>query len=289
MADIRPVTGDETLSSSNQNKVPPRHFDYGGNPLARYDTANSFYASPFGGAFQPGVYKERPSRKIGNGAPLGLSGFAATTVLLSLINLGVRGLDVPNIVVGVALAYGGFIQILAGMWEMATGNTFGATALTSYGGFWVSLAIVFTPAFGIADAYGGMGDKFYQALGLFIMAWFIFTVLMWICTLRSTFAFSSLFFFVWLDYLCIGLAYLYNDGGMPAKPQHELNLAGGVFGILAGFIAWWNMISGLLTPGNSFFLIPVLHFPWSETGRERKYKKKQQEEESLRSDPEKQA
>ena len=53
---------------------------------------------------------------------------------------------------------------------MALGNTFGATALSSYGGFWISLGIVFTPGgFGIATAYGGTGAAFYNALGFLIM------------------------------------------------------------------------------------------------------------------------
>jgi succinate-acetate transporter protein len=54
------------------------------------------------------------------------------------------------------------------------------------------------------------------------------------------------------------------------RPNSSLNKAGGGFGILAAFIAWWNMLAGLADRGNSFVLIPVLHFPWSEKGRDRK-------------------
>lgn len=57
----------------------------------------------------------------------GLFAFASTTLVLSLFNIGARGVDVPNVVVGMALFYGGISQMLAGMWEFATGNTFGAT------------------------------------------------------------------------------------------------------------------------------------------------------------------
>merc|ERR1711939_169464 len=97
------------------------------------------------GEFQPGLHKPTTERKFANPAPLGLSAFALTTCVLSLINIGVRGVHEPNIVVALAFGYGGLVQLLAGMWEMAVGNTFGATALSSYGGFWLSLAIVLTP------------------------------------------------------------------------------------------------------------------------------------------------
>lgn len=62
-------------------------------------------------------------RKFANPAPLGLLGFAATTFLLSLINVGARGVDMPNPIVGMALAYGGTAQFIAGVWEFAAGNT----------------------------------------------------------------------------------------------------------------------------------------------------------------------
>lgn len=79
----------------------------------------------------------------------------------------------------------------------------------------------------------------------------IFTFLMWICTLRSTIAFSSLLFFVWLTFLMLGIGYLDNDGGVAtAAPNPKLNLAGGAFGIIAAFIAWWNMMAGILDTSN---------------------------------------
>src|SRR5947199_2468822 len=72
--------------------------------------------------------------------PLGLAAFAATTFVLSMINANlVSGplTDVP-VVLGLALAYGGLVQLIAGIWEFRTGNTFGAVAFCSYGAFWIS-------------------------------------------------------------------------------------------------------------------------------------------------------
>jgi uncharacterized protein len=87
-----------------------------GNPLghtATNDPTLQFQA--FGGDFQPGLYRG-PSRKFANPAPLGLSAFALTTFVLSLVNMQARDLTKPNIVVGLAWGYGGLVQLLAGMW-----------------------------------------------------------------------------------------------------------------------------------------------------------------------------
>ena len=71
-------------------------------------------------------------------APLGLAGFAGTTFFLSIVNTNMLGASVQTIVLGLALFYGGLAQLLAGMWEFAKGNTFGAVAFSSFGAFWLS-------------------------------------------------------------------------------------------------------------------------------------------------------
>ncbi|KAF2022249.1 glyoxylate pathway regulator [Aaosphaeria arxii CBS 175.79] len=249
-------------------------YDYGGNPLAHFKTnePNARLAA-FGGDFQPGLYAP-PNRKFGNPAPLGLSAFALTTFVLSLINVGTLDIAHPNLVVAIAYGYGGLVQLLAGMWEMAIGNTFGATALSSYGGFWISFAIILTPGgfeikSGLAEESGGAAASFLNSFGLYLMGWFIFTTILLVCTLRSTVAFFSLFFTLDLAFLLLGIGYLQNDG---THPNNGCIVAGGVFGLLAAFLAWYNALAGIADNSNSFFVIPVAHFPWSEKGRERRNK-----------------
>jgi uncharacterized protein len=128
---------------------------------------------------------------------------------------------------------------------MAVGNTFGATALSSYGGFWISFAIIITPGgFNVAEAYSELGvnaENF--ALGYYLAGWFIFTFLLLICTLKSTVAFFLLFFFLDLAFLFLFLAHLYPDAeGNVHKP---LNKAGGYFGIFSAFMAWYNALAGI--------------------------------------------
>ena len=114
----------ETAHNENAEQQVARArqpYDYGGNPLAHIHTGDSARLPAFGGAAQPGLYKP-PKNNIANPAPLGLAGFALTTFLLSCVNLGVRGIAAPTIVIAPALVYGGFIQLLAGMWEIAVGE-----------------------------------------------------------------------------------------------------------------------------------------------------------------------
>ncbi|KAF9250832.1 hypothetical protein DTO013E5_7276 [Penicillium roqueforti] len=259
--------------SVEEHQVAQAAARFGYGPLAQVNN-NERSLPPFGGEFQPGLYKPVEGRKFANPAPLGLCAFALTTFVLSAINMGTLDISSPNIVVGLAFAYGGLVQLLSGMWEMAVGNTFGATALSSYGGFWIAFAIVLTPGgFEIGEALGESSSdpsKFYDSMGLFLLGWFIFTTIMLFCTLKSTVAFFMLFFTLDLTFLLLGIAYLQRspDG----SPNTNVQMAGGFFGFLAAFSAWYNALAGLADNSNSFFIIPVAHFPWSPTGRVRRGK-----------------
>lgn len=128
---------------------------------------------------------------------------------------------------------------------MAVGNTFGATALSSYGGFWLSLAIVLTPGgFEIVSAYEAGGPTaFNNAFGFFLAGWFIFTTILLICTLRSTVAFFLLFFFLDLAFLFLFLAHL--EQSAEGVVHSGLTKAGGYFGLFAAFMAWYNALAGI--------------------------------------------
>ncbi|KAH8430961.1 acetate uptake transporter family protein [Aspergillus melleus] len=260
------------MSYANDEEGNRRSYHVGFGPLAHVNTAETQLPA-FGGELQPGLYRSVKNRKIGNPAPLGLAGFALTTFILGCINIQARDVTEPNIVVGSAFAYGGLVQLLAGMWEMAAGNTFGATALSSYGGFWISLAIVFTPGgFNIQAALkaadnGSMG-MFYDSLGLFLMGWFIFTFLLVTCTVKSTVTFFSLFLSLDLAFLLLGIGYMRRDA--MEVPNAAIIKSGGFFALLAAFLAWYIALAGIADDSNSFFIIPVFHFPWSEKGRKGK-------------------
>ncbi|KAM7191140.1 GPR1/FUN34/yaaH family domain containing protein [Naviculisporaceae sp. PSN 640] len=276
------VNGGPGLNGARNAPAYRSGYDYH-NPMAHLHADNEPRLPAFGGEFQPGLYRSVEARKFANPAPLGLSAFALTTFVLSAVNLNTRGLNAPNIAVPLALGYGGLVQLLAGMWEMAVGNTFGATALSSYGGFWIAYGILLTPHWNILGTGGpydstatravdpNMGDS---AVGIFLTGWFIFTTILLLCTLRSTIMFFLLFFTLDLAFLMLACG-AYADNNGTTEIAHKLHQAGGGFGMIAAFLAWYNAFAGIADSSNSFFLIPVFHFPWSEKGREQRLAKQE--------------
>ncbi|KAI1849069.1 hypothetical protein JX265_011268 [Neoarthrinium moseri] len=262
--DVEKVT---TTGTDTNGAAPTNRYDYGGNPMAHIHSGPDGRLAAFGGEFQPGLYRSTEHRKFANPAPLGLSAFALTTFVLSLINMGARNIAAPNIVLALAYGYGGLVQLLAGMWEMAVGNTFGATALSSYGGFWISYAILLTPGFNALGAYEEAPADEASVLGFFLSGWFIFTFILLMCTLRSTVMFFLLFFTLDLAFLMLACGEFAKSNGAKSSAT-MLQQAGGAFGILAAFLAWYNAFAGIADRSNSFFIIPVIHFPWSDKGRE---------------------
>jgi len=260
---VNNVNGDmEKGSISGASIEHPTH-----GPIRQvYVDSQGRFLPPFGGEMQVAPYQ--PSfRKFANPGPLGLSAFALTTFVLSLINLQTRGITNPNVVVGMAYGYGGLVQLLAGMWEMASGNTFAATALSSYGGFWISWGMINTPFFGFAEAY--TASEAQDVLGFYLMGWFIFTFLLLLCTMKSTVAFFLLFFTLDVCFLFLGLGHLIRPDN--ADISHVgLIKVGGVFGLLAAFLAWYNAYAGISESANSFLQVHVVHFPWSETRKAEK-------------------
>ncbi|KAI0203505.1 gpr fun34 family protein [Astrocystis sublimbata] len=265
------VPGATGANVNGSHNPATQRYDYGGNPLYHAHTGDDTRLAAFGGEFQPGLYKSTEHRKFANPAPLGLSAFALTTFVLSLVNLKTRGVAEPNIALSLAYGYGGLVQLLAGMWEMAVGNTFGATALSSYGGFWISYAIILTPAFNVLGSYSESEADTASVLGFFLTGWFIFTFMLLLLTLRSTIMFCLLFFTLDLAFLFLATSEFANSNGN-ATAGAGLQKAGGVFGLFAAFLAWYNAFAGIADTSNSFFIPHVFHFPWSEKGREARAK-----------------
>jgi len=188
-------------------------------------------------------------RVLGNPGPLGLYSFASTTFMLSMYNVQARGIAVPNVVVGMALFVGGLAQLLAGMWEFACGNTFGATAFSSYGGFWLSYAALLIPGTGISDAYAKVPDQEVNAIGIFLAAWVIITFLFLLATLRVNAGLVALF-------LTLDITFILLMAGT-FTGHASLNKAGGGMGILTAFVAYYCGTAQLLTPENSLFTLPI--------------------------------
>lgn len=129
------------------------------------------------------------TNKLANPGPLGLMGFGMTTILLNLHNAGFFPLT--SVIISMGIFFGGMAQIFAGILEFKKGNTFGLTAFTSYGCFWLSLVgILLLPRMGLAEPTDA------TVLGVYLALWGIFTLFMFFGTLRTNralqFVFASL-------------------------------------------------------------------------------------------------
>lgn len=93
-------------------------------------------------------------------------------------------------------------------------------------------------------------------------------------TLKSTVAFFLIFFFLDLAFLLLGIAYLRPQAGAPNSACLK---AGGLFGLLSAFAAWYNAFAGIADTSNSFLIAPVVHFPWSDTAKNRRHAKTNRE------------
>ncbi|GAA5810769.1 hypothetical protein MFLAVUS_004195 [Mucor flavus] len=220
------------------------------NRAVSRDSASDIEAKYAAPSFAPAPVYSAPT--IANPGPLGLSSFALTTFVLSLHNAGAGvAADGPsNVVVGLAFFYGGIVQLLAGMWEFKTGNTFGATAFSSYGGFWLSYGLIFIPGAGITSSYAGEDESvFRKSMGIYLISWAIFTGIMLISSHRSSVGLMSMFFFLFITFILLA-ASEYND-------SITTKIAAGAFGTITALVAWYNALSGLLTKDSSYFLLPT--------------------------------
>jgi hypothetical protein len=184
-------------------------------------------------------------RMIADPAPLGLAAFALTTFLLSLVNTGILPADTEPVVLGLALAYGGLAQLLAGMWEFRKGNVFGATVFTSYAAFWLSFWFYVKFSAGdIPTTHHGV------AAGWFLMSWAIFTTLMFIAALRTTAVLALLFAVLDVAFILLALGAM---AGVAA-----LTTAGGIVGLITAGLAWYLCVAGVTA---STFGRPILPNP----------------------------
>ncbi|OMJ25923.1 Ammonia transport outward protein 2 [Smittium culicis] len=185
--------------------------------------------------------------KFADPSPLGLCAFALTTLVLSMHNAGI---GIPygspnNVVVGLAMFYGGLAQLLAGMWDFANGVTFGATAFTSYGAFWMSFAAILIPGFGVGAAWATNSRATApNSLGIFLLGWSIFTFIMMIASYRIHLIMATLFTFLEVTFILLTIG--------EWKTSQAFMTAGGSFGFITALIAFYLAATHLINAKSGF-------------------------------------
>ena len=176
-----------------------------------------------------------------NPAPLGLFGFGMTTVLLNLHNSGLFGLSAGILAMGIF--YGGLAQVIAGCMEWKKGNTFGTTAFTSYGFFWLSLVGIWVmPKLGLCDAPDAL------AMASYLIIWGIFTFILFIGTFKSNFI--SKFVFGSLTVLFFLLAAAKITG------NETIELIAGIEGIICGLSAIYDGAAQIINNTYNKIILP---------------------------------
>jgi uncharacterized protein len=178
-------------------------------------------------------------------APLGLAGFAMTTFVLSMFNSNLVSSAGEPVVFGLAFAYGGIAQLLAGMWEFRNENTFGALAFSSFGAFWLSL-FVFEVFFAGSIPPADLG----HAAGLYLWAWAIFTAYMTIASLRTTAAVALVFALLTPTFILLAIG---------ASGAHEtVTHWGGYLGIATAAAAWYASFAAVTNSTFGRTVLPVM-------------------------------
>ncbi|HEY1522521.1 MAG TPA: acetate uptake transporter [Solirubrobacteraceae bacterium] len=208
-----------------------------GLPPREADVAPAPRADPTGGT-TAGLWKPADP------GPLGLAGFAGTTFVLSVCNANLVSLDGGiGAVLALALAYGGLAQLLAGMWEFRTGNTFGAVAFSSFGAFWISYYFL-VKVIGIANVSP-------HGIALYLWMWGIFTIYMFLASLRTTGAVALVFLLLSITFVLLAIGSM---GGGHTSITH----AGGFVGIATAVAAWYASFAAVINSTFGKVVLPVI-------------------------------
>ena len=199
---------------------------------------------------------ERPAFMPADPAPLGLAAFALTTFLLS----GHNASFIPDgIWVGAALFYGGLIQLFAGMWEFRNRNVFGATAFSTYGGFWLALGIFVVLLTG-SKGFAGLlkGPDLDNSLAWFLIAFAIFNTYMLLWSSRVNMAVFLVFLTLEITEILLAIGFLRIAHGMSPYMLH----VGGWAGIVTAGVAWYTSAAGVVNGMSPVAVLPVGRPMW---------------------------
>ncbi len=165
-----------------------------------------------------------PEKKplLANPAPLGLLGFGMTTVLLSLVNAGIISAQGVGMVLAMAIFYGGIAQLFVGWLEYKRGSTFGTVAFFSYGSFWLSLAMIY-----IIPDLALVGPVDLVSRGTYLIMWGIFSIFMFLCTLKLNRGLQVVFSTLVALFFIVGIGEIMNNATIIAIGGFEGIFVGG--------------------------------------------------------------
>ena len=201
-----------------------------------------------------------PLSGIADPAPLGLAAFALTTFLLSAANANWMSHATGAAFLGYAFAYGGLIQLLAGMWEFRNRNVFGATAFSSYGGFWIGLALwvklVKLPALAAARpaTLAATVTALNHDVGWILLAFFIFNTYMLVMATQLNLAVFGVFLTLGATEIVLAIGQF--NAGSAVLPTGTVKV-GGYIGLVTALVAWYTSMAGVAGGMGGRLRLPV--------------------------------
>jgi uncharacterized protein len=192
---------------------------------------------------------------VADPAPLGLAAFALTTFLLSAINAGWATNTTGFNWWGYAIAYGGLAQLLAGMWEFRNRNVFGATAFSTYGGFWIGIGLWLHFVAGPVAATSGVAVD--RDLAWILLAFAIFNTYMLIISTQVNTAVFGVFLTLEATEILLFIGLFTTK--TPILPPHTAGWvrAGGYAGVLTALVAWYASAAGVMNGHKGRQIFPV--------------------------------
>jgi uncharacterized protein len=192
---------------------------------------------------------------VADPAPLGLAAFALTTFLLSAVNAGLAKTSTGFDWWGYAIAYGGLIQLLAGMWEFRNKNVFGATAFSTYGGFWIGVGLWLH--FIAPTAKNPVSLN--RDLGWILLAFAIFNLYMLIIATQVNMAVFLVFLTLELTEIFLAIGnFTTKVAALPPDPtSSKWIVIGGIIGIITALTAWYASAAGVMNGVKGKAVFPV--------------------------------
>lgn len=182
------------------------------------------------------------NHKLANPGPLGLMGFGMTTILLNIHNIGF--FPVTTAIVAMGIFYGGMAQVIAGILEFKKGNTFGLTAFTSYGFFWITLvAIWYLPTSQATEPT----DKVF--FGIYLLLWGIFTFFMFIGTLKANRALQFVFASLTVLFVLLSIGNIVGSS--------VILMIAGYVGIICGTSAFYLAMAEVINEQLGYEVLPI--------------------------------
>ncbi|OQD68519.1 hypothetical protein PENDEC_c034G01899 [Penicillium decumbens] len=199
-------------------------------------------------------------KTLGAGSALALGAFGTTLTTLSLSLMEWRGVTTDNVFVANFFFVAAFGLVITAQWELSIGNGFAYTVFSAFGLFYAGYGAILTPAFGVAQAYGGIETTQYNnAVGFFMIMWTVFVFTFLIASLPTNIAYIVVFLFVDLGFLMVAASYFAMADGHAASST-ALKKSGGVFCFVAGLVGWYIVFHLMLQDS-------LLDIPLGDTSR----------------------